>query len=76
MRLKCADCDAVMTFSLADGDEFDVVMTTPAEKTLADSGRHSADAAIEMVRKTADSLHLPDKIADRMSADPDRDAVG
>ena len=73
IELECTDCAAVLTFDLADAGRFDVSMSrAPLPPTMY--GLHGADTVIDIIREYAETLDLPNKMADKMSDDPDRDA--
>lgn len=71
--LDCTDCAATLLFKVHGADAFEVFMAR-LPLPSAEYGLHGAGAVIDTIREFADTLDLPDKMADRMSEDPDRDA--
>lgn len=74
LRLQCGDCGATVRFMHVGDGGFDVSLAARAPAQPTECGRHGADAVINMVRSSTSLLLLPDKLADRMSESPDRDA--
>lgn len=71
--LDCTDCAATLSFKMCGADAFEVYMAR-LPLPPAEYGLHGAGAVMDTIREFADTLDLPDKMADRMSEDPDRDA--
>ena len=73
ITIDCGDCGHALVFLHAENDSFDVSMGRPPGQP-GQYGRHAAADVVGAVRELAGALAVPRRMADRMSADPERDA--
>lgn len=74
VTIDCADCGNSIVFVHAGDDSFHVSIRC-APRQPGQYGVHGAAEVADAVRDIAGSLAVPRRMADRMSADPERDAA-
>lgn len=73
ITMECRDCATQIMFDHIGPDKFDVYVSRMPLEPVA-YGAHGAGEVVGVLRKYAGSISLPNRMADKMSDDPERDA--